>query len=239
MVVLLLWPAWSIGDALTAPGTDTTAARLAEWARFNGLGWVVSGLEQVQYQTNPPKVGGSLAGGIPIVAPTHLKASPSHAPAPIPPQAHPSLHDEGIWQPLISVHGKPAIRAAFLRPDAQHTSYLVGVAWLDQKLVKLVLHPGFTVPGGSSWSQPFEVPVSQRTSLLATFNSGFTMMDANGGYRTAIALRRYAGARPRWCSTRMATSTWSTGRRPRLALTWLPSARTWACWWRTARSHPR
>jgi hypothetical protein len=30
MVVLLLWPPWSIGGALTAPGTDNTSARLAE-----------------------------------------------------------------------------------------------------------------------------------------------------------------------------------------------------------------
>src|SRR5450759_3891564 len=49
MVVLLLWPIWSIGGALTAPGTDSTSARLAAWARFNGMGWVVSGLEPVSY----------------------------------------------------------------------------------------------------------------------------------------------------------------------------------------------
>jgi uncharacterized protein YigE (DUF2233 family) len=99
---------------------------------------------------------------------------------------------------LMSVHGKPAILAAFLRPDAQHTSYLVGVAWLDQKLVRLVLHPGFRVPGGSGWSQPSQVPRSQRDSLLATFNSGFTMADANGGYwqdgKTAVPLRQGAAS---------------------------------------------
>jgi Phosphodiester glycosidase len=198
LVVLLLWLAWSIGGVLTAPGTDSTAARLAEWARFNGLGWVVSDLEQIQYQMNPPKVGGSLAGGIPIVAPARLKSRLLVAPAPIPPQAQPPLRDEGVWQPLISVHGKPAALAAFLRPDAQHTSYLVGVAWLDQRLVKLVLHPGFRVPGDSGLSQPSQVPVSQRDSLLATFNSGFTMMDANGGYwqggKTAVPLRSGAAS---------------------------------------------
>src|SRR5665647_3262990 len=120
------------------------------------------------------------------------------APAPIPPQAQPPLRDEGVWQPLISVHGKPAVLAAFLRPDSQHTSYLIGVAWLDQRLVKLVLHPGFRVPGDSGLSQPSQVPVSQRDSLLATFNSGFTMMDANGGYwqdgKTAVPLRSGAAS---------------------------------------------
>jgi Phosphodiester glycosidase len=198
LMVLLLWLAWSIGGALTAPGTDSTAARLAEWARFNGLGWVVSDLEQIQYQMNPPKIGGSLAGGIPIVSPARLKSRLLVAPVPIAPQAQPPLRDEGVWQPLISVHGKPAVLAAFLRPDAQHTSYLVGVAWLDQRLVKLVLHPGFRVPGDSGLSQPSQVPVSQRDSLLATFNSGFTMMDANGGYwqdgKTAVPLRSGAAS---------------------------------------------
>jgi len=205
LVVLLLWPAWSIGGALTAPGTDSTAARMAEWARSNGLGWVVSDLEQIQYQMNPPKVGGSLAGGIPRIA-ANRPGSSSHTGvssqpaglAPIPPQAKPALAGEGVWQPLVSLRGGPAIRAAFLRPDAQHTSYLVGVAWLDQRLVKLVLHPGFRVPGDSGLSQPSQVPVSQRGSLLATFNSGFTMMDANGGYwqdgKTVVSLRSGAAS---------------------------------------------
>jgi Phosphodiester glycosidase len=198
LVVVLLWLAWSIGGALAAPGTDSTSARLAEWARFNGLGWVVNNLEQAQYKLDPPQIGGKLAGGIPRVAPTRQAPARRAAPAAIPPQARPALRDEGVWQPLMSVRGKPAILAAFLRPDAQHTSYLVGVAWLDQRLVRLVLHPGLRVPGGSGWSQPSEVPTSQRDSLLATFNSGFTMADANGGYwqdgKTAVPLRRGAAS---------------------------------------------
>jgi len=202
-VVFALWLTWSIGGALTAPGTDTTSARLAEWARSNGLGWVVSGLEQAQYQMNPPKVGGSLAGGIPrITANRPAPGQPTkpagylEPPTTIPAQAQPALPGEGAWQSLATLKGQPAIRAAFLRPDSQHTSYLVGVVWLNQKLVKMVLHPGYTVPGGSGWSQPSQVPASQQSSLLATFNSGFTMNDANGGYwqdgQTAVPLR--AGA---------------------------------------------
>jgi hypothetical protein len=208
MLVFLIWLTWSLGSALIAPGTDTTTAKLAEWARFNGMGWAVDELEQIQYQLNPPKVGGRLAGGIPEVsahrpAPTARTTSTTKTPiltalAPIRAQAQPALPEEGVWQTLVSLHGQPAIQAAFLRPDAQHTSYLVGVAWLNQKLVKMVLHPGYSVPGGSGWSQPFYVPPSRRDALLATFNSGFTMQDNNGGYwqdgQSASPLRRGAAS---------------------------------------------
>src|ERR1035437_2087846 len=121
MVVLLLWPAWSIGGALTAPGTDSTSARLAEWTRSNGLSWAVSGLEQAQYKMTPPKVGGSLAGGIPRIAPSRpapnqptRPASYLAPPATTPSQAQPPLPGEGSWQTLVNAHGEPAIRAAFL-----------------------------------------------------------------------------------------------------------------------------
>jgi hypothetical protein len=119
-------------------------------------------------------------------------------PAPVPPQAQPAAPDEGLWQPLVSLHGQTVIRAAFLRPDAQFTNARVGVAWLNQKLAKMVLHPGYTAPGGSGWSQPSQVPSSQRDSLLATFNSGFLMPAAQGGYwqdgATAMPLRRGAAS---------------------------------------------
>lgn len=200
LLIFLLWLTWSIGSALTAPGTDTTAARLAEWGRFHGLGWVISSLEQAQYSANPPKVGGSLAGGIPRVG----SAGPGSGqptkpagyltpPSPIPSQAQPALSGEGTWQTLANVHGQPAIRAAFLRPDSQHTSYLVGVIWMNQNLVKTTLHPGYTVPGvvGSESSQ---ITNAEKDALLATFNSGFTMVDANGGYwqdgRTVVPLQQ-------------------------------------------------
>ncbi|WP_333770896.1 hypothetical protein, partial [Streptomyces sp. IBSBF 2435] len=52
---------WSVGQALTYPGKDSTAARLAEWARDHELGFVVDKLEDMQYSMNPPKVGGTLS----------------------------------------------------------------------------------------------------------------------------------------------------------------------------------
>lgn len=183
---------WSITGALRAPGSDSTASRLAEWGRGHGLGFAVTELERAQYAADPPAVGGSPAGGIPHVtqavpgpAPRSTSARPAriqHVPAPLVTQVQPALSGEGDWQTLSSVHGRPAIRAAFLRPDSQHTSYLAGVAYMDQSLVRLVLHPGLSEPGGAGWSQGSEIPTAGRNHLLATFNSGFRLDDARGGY---------------------------------------------------------
>jgi len=164
--------AWSVGKVLLAPGSDSTAARIAEWGRGHGLGFVVTWLEDAQYASSPPAVGGVPVGGIPRVAVPEPRRSHSSAPrrpsrttghAPAPPaslaaQLQPALPGEGSWQTLVSVHGQPAIRVAFLRPDSQHTSYLAGIALMDQTLLRLVLHPGFNQPGGTGWSQGDQIP---------------------------------------------------------------------------------
>jgi Phosphodiester glycosidase len=235
----VLWLTWSVGGALTAPGTDAIDARLAEWARTNYLGWVVDGLEKVQYALDTPQIGGSVQGGIPNdspvagefnagssgnpaasgapssqprqgsspdattmpTAPPTASAPPTPVPTPTPfpspspitPLVSPALPGEGVWQTLAVINGQPALRVAHLRPDAQHTSYLDTVVWIDQNLVKLILHPGYQLPGGSGWSQAFDVPASQRDTLVATFNSAFRLNDSNGGYwadgQTAAPLR--------------------------------------------------
>jgi hypothetical protein len=190
VVALALWPVVSITEALTAPGTDTTAARLAEWARFHGLGWAVTGLEQAQYAANQPKQGGKVAGGVPSVARQVAPAGPTKAkvvdhtaaPAPLQPVAPGSLAGEGTWQTTLTLQGQPAIRTAFLRPDSIHTSYLVGVVWMDPSLVRFTLHPGYRVPGGTGWPVADQLAGNEVGSVLATFNSGFTMVDAQGGY---------------------------------------------------------
>jgi hypothetical protein len=263
--IALLWLTWSVAGALTAPGTDSVAARLAEWARNNGLGVVVDALEQAQYDVSPPTVGGTVAGGIPQISPdleapgpsiapnvpsppdvglgassltpstttmsdnpvaqvspgpstvpsTAAGASPTTrptarptprptpspttpAPMPISPEVKPPLPSEGAWQTLVSLHGQPAMRVAFLRPDSSHTSYLDAVVWFDQRLVRFVLHPGYQQPGGSGWSQPDQVSTAERSTILATFNSAFRVQDADGGYWadgiTAAPLRQGAAS---------------------------------------------
>ncbi len=199
---------WSIAGSLTAPGTDTVPARLAEWARSHGMDWAVTGLEQVQYTLTQPSTGGTVAGGIPTSAvegSTSSSANPAAsgrtgaaapvfdaAPRPLVPQVATPLAGEGAWHTLLTVNGRVAARAAFLRPDRTHTAYLAGVVWMDPHLLRFALHPGYSEPGPIAGVSN-QIPTAQLGSVLATFNSGFRMQDANGGYwqngRAARALR--------------------------------------------------
>lgn len=179
---------WSVAGALTAPGTDTVEARLAEWGRDHGLSPAVDWLEQEQYQQHPPTIGGGLsdqakallggAGGQ-QQAPRTVESQlpPAVAPFASPPQA-----GEGQWRATDVVAGKPLVAETYLRPDTSHTSYLAGVAWLDTSAVRFELHPGFDEPGGSGWALPSTVAENQRTGLLATWNGGFRIQDSQGGY---------------------------------------------------------
>jgi hypothetical protein len=189
VAVLLALACVSIGRALTAPGTDPAAARLAEWARGHRFGGAVTGLEKLRYAANPPQVGGHPAPGPAAgTAVAHL--------APVPAAATPALPGEGVWRQVAAVHGAPAAWVTTVRPDATHTSYLTGLLRLDPAVLSFALHPGTAVPGGSGWSQPPLVPSALRAGLVATFNSGFTLPDSRGGYqqdgRTVTPLR--AGA---------------------------------------------
>ena len=172
----------SVVSALTAPGTQSTAARIAEWARNNGMSPLVTLAEQLTYQA--PKVGGAPAASSP------LRHQSAHAlplvgvtlPAAITTPAQPSLPGEGQWQVTATVHGSPAMAHTFLRPDATHTSYTAAASWFDPHLVRAQLHPGAAQPGGTGWTVPSFIPPGHRTGLLAAFNSGFKLADARGGF---------------------------------------------------------
>ena len=200
VVVLLVVTGWSIGGALTAPGTDSTSARLAEWGRDHGFNGLITWLERLQYEHNQPKIGGAPAGGIPpavgsVAGPVNPLSGGHHLPAPatIPTLAGGTpLAGEGQWQTVVTVKGSPAVRVAALRPDDQHTSYVAGVMWIDPTLVRGQLQPGYRDPGGS-WQAATSITPALQGSVVAAFNAGFRLNGAsNGGYysegRTAVPL---------------------------------------------------
>ena len=87
----------------------------------------------------------------------------------------------------------PAVYEAYMRPDAVHTSVVVGVAWMDTKLLSATLYSGSTIPGGGPWAKTAPISPQAAQSLVTAFNAGFLMSNANGGYytqgRTVIPLR--------------------------------------------------
>lgn len=173
-----------LGSALAQPSQDSVVARGAEWARSRGLGGLVSWAEWAAYQINPPPTGGAPTAGIPIEA-TPVATTATDAGAcgrqPMATPAGTPLPAEGAWQPIERVGNKDAILATFVRPDSSHTGFLAGVTCIDQELTRFTLHPGTQLPGSSGWSQKPTVAGSLG-NLLATFNSGFLMRDANGGF---------------------------------------------------------
>lgn len=180
LVIFLGSIVWSIADTMRAPGNDPASARIAEWGRDHGLGFLVTQLEAWQYSLNPPKSGGAPDASL-------LKAKGLNAriglQAPVPTPVTPSLAGEGHYKVLQSVNKDAILQLAYVRPDAVHTSYLSAVVWMSGKHTKLVLHPGTTDPGHlSRWPEPPMLSTNSASGVLAAFNSGFKLTDSHGGY---------------------------------------------------------
>jgi hypothetical protein len=197
MVLALLAPVgWSYGHALTGPGNDALSIRTTEWLKDHYLAWAVNDVERWWYTHHQPKAGGTPTGALgrtiqPSVTtrlparPAAAPPAPAHLPAPPPivPIASNPLPGEGQWKPLAQpVDGVLAMYAAFLRPDAVHTSLVTAVAWIDPMLVKVAGYAGVVEPGGGPWANQAPIPDALRPQLLAAFNSGFKMRDARGGF---------------------------------------------------------
>jgi hypothetical protein len=189
--VLLCWVAFSIGQTLTAPGNTGASARLAEWARDHYLGPVVTFGEWISY--NPPKTGGKpqfsltapsgpAAGAIKPRAGASANPVTADVPARLTSPAGNPLPGEGQWRVLASVHGVPAIYGTYLRPDSVHTSYVAGIASMDPRLLQFQLRPGHEDPGPANWGYAPYLPPGSRAGLLATFNGGFKINQAGGGF---------------------------------------------------------
>jgi hypothetical protein len=186
IAVLCCWLAFSVGQALAAPGGGSISSKLAEWARDHYLGPVVTFGEWLTYQ--PPKVGGT--PGFSLTAPggqaarkyKHVHGFTPVIPARLSSPAGNPLPGEGAWRVLETVKGEPAMFGTFLRPDRVHTSYVAGIVSLDQRLVRFQLHPGAEDPGPGNWKAQSWIPPGARTGLLATFNGGFKLNSSGGGF---------------------------------------------------------
>jgi hypothetical protein len=191
--VFLIWVLFSAGQAAFKNNGQGFTANLAEWARDHYLGPVVTFGEWLTYQ--PPKVGGnpSFSYAVPkneqISSPKgkHKGFVPDIPPAVKTLASGPALPGEGQWRVVEKVKNEPAILVTFLRDGGQYTSYSNGIASIDQRLVRFSLRPGTEDPGsapgnGGNWGVSDYIPPGQRTGVLATFNGGFKLDAAQGGF---------------------------------------------------------
>lgn len=187
---VLIWLSFSVGGALLNPSFGSSAgSRLAEWARSHGGSGIVNWAENEWYSHHPPKVGGTVpqgaikkTSGAGVV---HSTVPHLATPSAIKSFASPALPGEGQWSPVgRPVDGIPAVYETRLRPDAIHTSYVVGVAWMDTKLLRATLYSGSWIPGGGPYKYSAPIKTQAARTLVTAFNAGFLMSDAQGGYYT-------------------------------------------------------
>lgn len=182
----------------------SSAARAAEWGRQHGIGGFITWLETEWYHFNPARTGGQPAATSFGSGPTKVILAPGlkHLPTPatIATPAGRALPGEGVWHVAgrTTASGIPTVYEAFVRPDAVHTSYVVGVAWMDPTLLKAQLYSGSFIPGHGPFTYSAPISPSNSRTLVAAFNAGFRMQDANGGYytqgRTILPLRQGAAS---------------------------------------------
>ncbi len=176
---------------LSGPSNSSFVIRSFEWLRDHGAAQISSQIESVYYSLNAPATGGPALRTLPL---TDRAVATVH-PQDIAPIIQPALPGEGVWAPTETWSGpSPPVQIAQFRSDPNYPQMVAGVAWIDPRRTSIVLYPGRLEPSVSLPRGPMEVPLSLRSRLLATFNSGFKLEDSHGGF--AIGGRTYAPMQP-------------------------------------------
>ncbi|HTK65826.1 MAG TPA: hypothetical protein VL595_25815 [Pseudonocardia sp.] len=165
----------SYGRALTFPGRASVAVRTVDWVRDHGGGPLVDRAENWWYSHHRGTSTAAPPVGV-VVTDSPAALKPLGA-------AKGSRDGEGVWEALPTGRGigHPGY-ATYLRPDPAHPEVLAGVARFDQRLVRVELIAGTREPAPDPAPGKGQVPEAIRDRLVATFNSGYKLIDAAGGY---------------------------------------------------------
>ena len=176
----------SFWGAVAGASNVSFGVRAVEWLRDNGAAGAVSEVESIYYSLNAPSTGGPVLKRLPRVGTRARVQAASYAPPPIQPVITPALPSEGQWRgtgPLVA--GDAPVLVTTYRSDPNYPQMVAGVAWIDHIRTRLVLYPGRYEPPNDG-SQQAQVPPQLRSSLLATFNSGFKLEDSAGGFFSRV-----------------------------------------------------
>lgn len=126
------------------------------------------------------------------VATTQPAPPPLPRPAALAPLVSPPQPGEGQWQAVESSAqpGGYGVYTTSLRPQGGYPS--AGIAWINPAATRMALYAGTAEPYGS-WPQQGDVAPTQRSQLVAAFNSGFKIYSYDTGWfasgRTAVPLQ--------------------------------------------------
>ena len=190
LIVLALPTGISFISTMTQPSNSTFAIQAFEWLRDHGAAGVAVQIEDIYYSLNAPSTGGP---GLKTLPGRHKVAVVNLIhPANVVPAIYPPLPGEGVWAPSETWTGRASpVQLATLRPDPNYPRMVAGVAWINTARTRIVLIPGRAEPNVTIPNRgPEQVPTAGRGRLLATFNSGFKLADARGGF--AYGGRTYA-----------------------------------------------
>jgi len=222
-------PAASYVKALTDPGSTDWQVTTVEWLRDHGGGPLVDAAENAWYahnrpsgdapapQTVPTSADPAPAEPVPVAAVPPSSATAQPPPLPLLPGV-PPLRNEAAWVPNQDGGATPGLYTAWFRPDPAHPSQIVGLAWMNQDVVRTHLIAGTAEPVAATPPASGQVPPDLRTGLVATFNSGWKMRDCRGGFfaggRSAVPLRDGAASLVIDTSGRVTVGRWGRDPRP-------------------------
>ncbi|MDE3064194.1 MAG: hypothetical protein KGJ36_00795 [Acidobacteriota bacterium] len=119
--------------------------------------------------------------GAPVASSTTTTSPAASRPSPVCVGAGASRHCS-VWAPRDTWAGSPIFTAQFT-PNPGVPSVRAYAAWLRTSATDLALYLGYKGPGATSLPRgPEMVPLSARSRLLATFNSGFYEFDSAAGF---------------------------------------------------------
>ncbi len=186
-MVLLSPVVYSYVSTMMLPSSLPLGVRTIEWVRSHGFAWLVDDVERWYYEWTAPAPGGPTLKALPPLTAarsgTHHAAKPSYRPPRVIPAILPALAHEGVWSPVgPRVDGGPPVLVTEFRSDPTYPRIVAYVAWIDHTRTDIGLYPGRYQPPSGSPRGPMQVPFGERWRLLATFNSGFTYSDGQGGF---------------------------------------------------------
>ncbi len=191
VLVALIPAAFSYVKAISEPSNSSLGIRTVEWLREHGAAGIVSQVESTYYSLTAPSKGGPTLRALPrIGARGSASASTTgssqklavYRPPRVRPMLYPPLAGEGVWRPARaeSVTNAPILLTT-LRNQPEYPSVVAGLAWIDVKRTKVMLHPGRQEPSVEIPRGSMDIPQTGREKLLATFNSAFKLSDSHGG----------------------------------------------------------